>query len=189
METETARCGEIVKNLLEFSRQTKPKIEQVDLGEVIEKAVTLLAHEFELKSIKLNRRLDPELPKVRCDAKQIQQVVLNLLVNAAEATPEGGVVCVDLLFDPAKYQVAIQVEDTGTGISPEDLKHIFEPFFSTKEEGKGVGLGLSVVYGIVTKHGGTIEVESQLEEGTRFRVRLPVGGNKENGRFGQEEVI
>jgi len=173
MESETARCGDIVKNLLDFSRQTKPKIEWVDLRELVGLSLTLIGHELKLKSIVLEKKIPAYLPLVLCDAKQIHQVILNLLGNAIEAMPEGGKLTLALSFDENENTVILLIEDSGIGIPPEDLGHIFEPFFTTKEEGKGVGLGLSVVHGIVTKHGGTIEVASQVGRGTRFWVRLP----------------
>jgi signal transduction histidine kinase len=187
MESETARCGDIVKNLLDFSRQTKPKIEWVDLRELVGLSLTLIGHELKLKSIVLEKKIPAYLPLVLCDAKQIHQVILNLLGNAIEAMPEGGHLTLALSHDEAKNAVLLLIEDSGIGIPAEDLGHIFEPFFTTKEEGKGVGLGLSVVHGIVTKHGGTIEVASRVGRGTRFWVRLPEGKpvTDHNGREGE----
>jgi PAS domain S-box-containing protein len=189
MEAETTRCGEIVKNLLEFSRQTKPKIEAADLSKVIDLALTLMAHEFELQSIAIKKEFDPDLPLVCCDAKQIQQVVINLLGNAIEAMPEGGTVTLGLFYQPKSGRVILEIKDTGVGIPPEDQEAIFEPFFTTKEEGRGVGLGLSLVHNILTKHGGTIQVLSQPDQGTQFIIGLPVnargaGGAPQGGKEG-----
>jgi len=118
----------------------------------------------------------PELPAVRCDASQIGQVILNLVMNAAESMPNGGEVVVRTSLDPSQNDVLLQVEDSGTGIPAELLPRIFDPFFTTKEAGKGVGLGLSVVYGIVDAHKGTLDVSSKVDEGTTFTVRLPLAG-------------
>jgi len=120
--------------------------------------------------------LDENLPAVPCDGAQIQQVLLNLLLNAAEATPEGrgGHVRIETRAEREGRSAAIAVSDTGEGIPPENLARIFDPFFTTKPEGKGVGLGLAVSYGIVEAHGGEIEVESKIGVGTTFTVRLPL---------------
>ena len=159
METETARCGEIVKNLLGFSRQTKPKKEWVDFSRVFEKAVALMNHNLNLKGITVIQNPIFSIPLVPCDAKQMQQVFVNLIGNAAEAMPQGGVITLEASYQPAANQVLFQIRDNGIGIPPEHLPNIFEPFFTTKDEIKGVGLGLSVVHGIISEHGGQITVE------------------------------
>jgi len=174
METETARCGEIVKNLLDFSRQTKPKKEWVDLAGVVKKAVALMNHNLNLKDITVIQNPIFSIPLVPCDAKQMQQIFVNLIGNAAEAMPQGGVITIEASYQPASNQVLCQVRDNGIGIPPEHLPNIFEPFFTTKDEIKGVGLGLSVVHGIISEHGGQITVESRPGEGTCFSIRLPV---------------
>jgi two-component system NtrC family sensor kinase len=174
MESETARCGEIVKNLLAFSRQSKIHIRPHQMVEIIDKASMLISHDLELKGIELVKKIEADLPMVACDFHQMQQALLNLLSNASEAMPGGGKLQVVARKVKVDDQVEVVIRDTGCGIPEEDLKNIFEPFFTTKEEGKGVGLGLSVVYGIVTKHGGSIHVESTVGEGSSFKIRLPI---------------
>jgi len=174
MESETARCGEIVKNLLAFSRQSKMTIEEHNIEDIINKTLILISHDLEMKEIRLVKKIEPDLPKVKCDFKQIQQALLNLVSNASEAMTKGGILSLTASCPGDDGFLDVLISDTGCGISQKDLKNIFEPFFTTKEEGKGVGLGLSVVYGIITRHNGSIEVESEPGKGSEFKVRLPV---------------
>ncbi|HUK12514.1 MAG TPA: ATP-binding protein, partial [Thermoanaerobaculaceae bacterium] len=171
---ETARVGRIVSDLLAFSRRSKPQSSQADLNAIVRTTVSLVAHKLELANVKVELDLADHLPSLRCDASQIQQVVMNLVLNGAEAIKGGGSVGVSTAADPAHEAVMLAVRDTGSGIAPEMLGKIFDPFFTTKEEGKGVGLGLAVVYGIVEAHGGEIEVDSSVGKGSTFRVRLPL---------------
>ncbi len=174
MESETARCGEIVKDLLAFARRTKINIESNRIEDIIDKTLNLISHDLEIKEIQLQKTIEPNLPKVKCDFKQIQQVLLNLMYNASEAMPNGGALTVTAHSAAgAEAFLEVVISDTGCGIAQQDMEKIFEPFFTTKEEGKGVGLGLSVVYGIIAKHNGTITVESKLGKGSTFNVRLP----------------
>jgi PAS domain S-box-containing protein len=173
MESETARCGEIVKNLLVFSRQSKITMETSSIEELIEKTLPLISHDLEMKNIQLVKEIEPNLPKIKCGFRHIQQALLNLLSNASEAMQEGGTLTVIAKRSKSDDFVEAVICDTGCGIPEEDLKNIFEPFFTTKEEGKGVGLGLSVVHGIITRHNGSIDVESELQKGSAFKVRLP----------------
>jgi PAS domain S-box-containing protein len=174
MESEIARCGEIVMNLLAFSRQSRIHMQDHSIEEIIEKTMVLIAHDLGMKNIRSIREIEPGLPKVCCDFKQIQQVLLNIMGNASEAMDEGGDLTVAAKPSANSGFVDVVVSDTGQGIPEEDLKNIFEPFFTTKEEGKGVGLGLSVAYGIVARHKGTIEVESKPGKGAVFKVSLPI---------------
>ena len=174
MESETARCTEIVKDLLAFARRTKITMKRNSIEDIINKTLNLISHELELKELQLKKNIAPNLPKVNCDFKQIQQVLLNLIYNASEATPNGGILTITAnRVNGPKALVEVSISDTGCGISEKDMENIFEPFFTTKEEGKGVGLGLSVVYGIIAKHHGTIAVESEAGKGSTFKVRLP----------------
>jgi signal transduction histidine kinase len=176
MESETARCGEIVKDLLAFARRTKITMESNGIEDIINKTLNLISHELDMKELQLIKNIAPNLPKVKCDFKQIQQVLLNLMYNASEAMPNGGTLTVTANRDKeAKAFLEVAISDTGCGISEKDMENIFEPFFTTKEEGKGVGLGLSVVYGIIAKHHGTIAVESEPGKGSTFTIRLPCG--------------
>jgi len=174
MESETARCGEIVKDLLAFARRTKITMESNNIEDIINKTLNLISHELEMKELQLKKNIAPNLPKVKCDFKQIQQVLLNLMYNASEAMPSGGTLTITAnRANGAKALLEVTISDTGCGISEKDMENIFEPFFTTKEEGKGVGLGLSVVYGIIARHNGTIAVESEPGKGSTFKVRLP----------------
>ena len=177
MEAETSRCGEIVKNLLAFARQSQIDMKANSIRKIIDRTLPLVSHDLELRGIRLVKKLEEHIPDVQCDFKQIQQVVLNVLGNAAEAMTEGGTLTLQVCQAAKGDYVEVVVTDTGCGIPPENLKDIFEPFFTTKEQGKGVGLGLAVVYGIVARHHGTVEVESPPvggESGSRFRIRLPI---------------
>jgi PAS domain S-box-containing protein len=174
MEMETSRCGEIVKNLLAFSRQSKTAIETHSMKEIIERSLALIAHELKLDGIKIVKEIEPNLPNVQCDSKQIQQVLLNLMGNAAEAMADGGILTITVRRSERDGFLDVVISDTGCGISKENLKNIFEPFFTTKQEGKGVGLGLSIAYGIIARHNGSIEVKSRLKKGSSFKVVLPI---------------
>ena len=174
MESETARCGDIVKDLLAFARRTKIIMESNNIEDIINKTLNLISHELEMKELQLIKRIASNLPRVKCDFKQIQQVLLNLMYNASEAMPNGGTLTITAnRAKGAQALLEIAISDTGCGISKKDMENIFEPFFTTKEEGKGVGLGLSVVYGIIARHNGTIAVESEPGKGSTFKVRLP----------------
>jgi two-component system NtrC family sensor kinase len=180
IERESKRCGDIMRNLLTFARQAPSHRESNDLNTLIGRAVVLVRHQAELLGIELRSRLGENLPPVLCDAGQIQQVVLVLLVNATEAMPHGGVLEVSTemggtgisLCDAAR----IRVRDTGAGIPPEVLAQIFDPFFTTKEDQQRTGLGLAVARSIVEQHGGEIAVESTPGKGTEFVVALPAVG-------------
>jgi len=174
IETESRRCGEIVRNLLMFSRSSPMNIEPADLNAVVSRCIRLIAHKLELAGVQLDLRLDENLSPIPCDAAQIEQVVLALAVNAIEAMPRGGNLTLKTGLAGEPRQAEIQVEDDGAGISPEALERLFEPFFTTKEAGSGVGLGLAVSRQIVQRHGGEIAVRSEPGRGTTFTVRLPL---------------
>jgi two-component system NtrC family sensor kinase len=173
MESETERCGEIVKNLLAFSRQSKIRMEPHSIREILEKTLRLIRHDLELKEIRVVEDIDADLPPVKCDFRQIQQALLNLMSNASEAMDRRGTLRLKAGPAPMNGFVEIAVTDDGRGIPETEIKNIFEPFYTTKEEGKGVGLGLSVTYGIVTRHNGAIQVESRVGEGSTFRIQIP----------------
>lgn len=172
--SETARVGRIVSDLLAFSRRSKPQRAPADLNRIVRSTLSLVQHKMKLSNVMVEARLAEDLPAAPCDSSQIQQVVLNLLLNAAEATqtkPERRVSLETALGDGAAI---LTVSDNGEGIPAENLSKIFDPFFTTKSEGKGVGLGLAVSYGIIQAHGGDIEVKSQPGQGTTFTVSLPL---------------
>jgi two-component system NtrC family sensor kinase len=169
---ETQRCGQIVKNLLLFARRGIGEVAPHDVAQVTEEALKIVAHHIELNHVTLNR--DLRALTVVCDGSQIRQALVALLVNAIEAMRDGGELNVSTRPEPEREGVRFAISDTGSGINPEDLKHIFEPFYTSKPEGKGVGLGLAVVYGIVSRHGGSIDVNSTPGAGTTFTVHLPL---------------
>ncbi len=174
IERESLRCGEIMRNLLTFARQTPKKREPNDFNGLVERAVKLVRHQVELQQIELEVKLASDLPQVTCDAGQVQQVALVLMVNATEAMQQGGQLLVSTEYDPEGEQVRLRVRDTGCGITAEAMEKIFEPFFSTKEDQHRTGLGLAIAKNIVDQHGGAIEVNSQPGVGTEFIVTLPL---------------
>jgi len=169
---ETLRCKAIIQELLEFSRSSVPKTALVDVNNVIMRAIHLLENEFRLRHIRVDVDLSKQLPKILIDENQIEQILVNLLLNAIQAIEEQGTVTILSNFTSDRRNVAIEVSDTGCGISPENMSKIFEPFFSTKV--KGTGLGLALTYGIVQKHGGHVYAFSQPNQGSRFIVELPI---------------
>ncbi|CUS83227.1 sensor histidine kinase [Candidatus Kryptobacter tengchongensis] len=169
---ETARCGNIVKNLLLFSKQKVGEFKDEDICQVIKRSVNLISHHLQMNNIKLELDI-PENPVfIFCDAQQIEQMLIAMEINSIEAMPDGGTLKIELK-EINSDKIQIKVIDTGVGIPEEILPHIFEPFFTTKKEGKGTGLGLAVVYGIVERHAGKISVESKVNHGTTFTVTLP----------------
>jgi two-component system NtrC family sensor kinase len=175
---ETQRCASIIRQLLQFSREGGPGRKAQDVREVIRRTLTLVQHQAMFHSVKIETRFDPDLPPILCDANQLQQVFLNLLINAAEAMPEGGSITIRAQQESPE-SVILEFQDTGVGIPQEFIDKVFDPFFTSKEVGKGTGLGLSVSYGIVRQHGGTISVRSKVGEGTTFQVRLPAAAREE----------
>jgi two-component system NtrC family sensor kinase len=174
IEEEAGRCGGIVRNLLLFSRTPGARFSREEVPPILERCVMLVRHQAELEEVELRLDIEPDIPRAVIDPAQIQQMVLALVMNALEATPTGGTVKISVRSVAEEDQIEIEVEDTGRGIPQENLNRIFEPFFSTKEEGAGVGLGLAVVYGIVNRHHGKIDVHTSRGEGTRFTIRLPL---------------
>jgi two-component system NtrC family sensor kinase len=172
---ECARCGNIVRNLLLFARRSGDQMAAVDVNEVAERSLTLVRHHLHMHGIALRRELLEGDAEVVADGAQLQQALLALLVNGVEAIASAGEPesLLTLRITGDAESVTFHVGDTGVGIHPEVLPHVFEPFFSTKEQESGVGLGLAVVYGIVRRHGGTITVDSQPGQGTTFHVRIP----------------
>jgi len=171
---ETTRVGRIVSDLLAFSRRSKPQRAPADLNRIVRLTLSLVQHKMRLSGVEVETRLSDDLPAVPCDPSQVQQVVLNLLLNGAEATHSKGERRVVVSTRAEGGFVRLVVADNGEGIAPENLGKIFHPFFTTKPEGKGVGLGLAVSYGIVEAHGGDIEVSSRVGEGATFTVSLPI---------------
>ena len=173
---ESARCGEIVSNLLLFARRTGSRFEPTDLNEIVRKTVFLIKHKMDLAQASLELDLADPLPPLMCDPAQLEQALLALCINGVEAMPEGGTLTVRThLADDDR--LVVQVADTGVGMERDMIAHIFEPFFTTKvdREGNGLGLGLAVVYGIVQRHGASIDVDSSPGGGTTFTMAFPRG--------------
>jgi two-component system, NtrC family, sensor kinase len=170
---ESARCGQIVSNLLSFARQSKVERHLFNINDVVRSVVLLVGHKMQLQKITTEENLAADLPEIEGDQNQIQQCLMNLLFNALESMPEGGKLTVTTSFDKKTRRIRVAVKDTGCGIAPENLSAIFEPFFSTKTKDKGVGLGLSVVYGIIREHRGSVYVDSTVGVGSTFNLSLP----------------
>jgi len=171
---ETTRVGRIVSDLLAFSRRSKPQRAPADLNKIARMTLSLVQHKMKLSGVEVETRFSEDLPLVPCDQSQVQQVVLNLLLNAAEATHSKNERHVVVSTRADNGFVRLIVADNGEGIAPENLAKIFHPFFTTKPEGKGVGLGLAVSYGIVEAHGGDLEATSRVGEGATFTMSLPL---------------
>ena len=173
VEKETGRCSQIVSGLLTFSRKSPAEFGPVSVADLIKRCVLLCQHKLELSNIRLEQAIATHLPDIRGDFNQLQQCIINLVFNAADAMPEGGTLTLSAAPCQGSSEICLRVTDTGTGIAEKDLPHIFEPFYTTKDEGYGVGLGLSTVYGIIQNHQGRVQVESQAAKGTTFVIRLP----------------
>jgi len=171
--TEATRCKDIVKGLLDFARQTEPKIEQSDVNKILEQTLDLVKNQVLFQNVKITCNFS-SLPMILIDAGQMQQVFTNIVLNAAEAMEGKGKLTVTTKTSSDKEYVEVNFTDTGCGISPEDREKVFDPFFTTKEVGHGTGLGLAVSHGIIARHKGTIEVESEMGKGTSFIIRLPL---------------
>lgn len=169
---QAERCRNIVRGLLEFSRHSESHAELTDLNKVLEETLALISRQSFFFNITVVKQMDPDLPRVMADRSQLQQVFMNILINAVQAMEEKGTVTLASRRGEDGFAEVI-ISDTGCGIPPDKLGRIFDPFFTTKPSGKGAGLGLSIAYGIVTKHGGDIRVTSEVGKGSSFIVRLP----------------
>ena len=189
---ETKRCAGIIRRLLDFAREKTPEVTRGDLNAVIRETIQFVEHQAGFQNVEFALELDPQLPAIWMDPNQLKQVIMNLVVNARDAMDERGRLFVrsrrlPTLFSPgagrhAVPAVELTFTDSGCGIPETDLPKIFDPFFTSKDPGKGVGLGLSVGYSIIKAHDGTIDVESEIGHGTTFRIVLPVEGvSTENG--------
>ncbi|HLV87496.1 MAG TPA: ATP-binding protein [Candidatus Sulfotelmatobacter sp.] len=189
ISSETSRVGRIVSDLLSFSRRSKPQHAPADLNKLVRTTLGLVDHKLRLMNANVVLALQEGLPLVECDSSQIQQVILNLLLNAAEAIKPRGEGTITIRTSLADAENAeLWVQDTGEGIAPENLAKIFDPFFTTKSEAKGVGLGLAVLYGIVKAHDGDVEVVSKRNEGTSFKVTLPLRSRNSQNVSKEEQV-
>ena len=171
---EASRCKDIVKGLLDFSRQTEPKVQESDVNETLERTLAMVENQALFQNVKITKVTCPSLPRIPMDVGQMQQVFTNIVLNAAEAMEGQGQLTVMTRMAPDDEGIEIEFTDTGCGIPPENREKIFDPFFTTKEVGRGTGLGLAVSHGIIAKHKGTIELRSELGKGTRITIRLPL---------------
>ncbi|MDD5399489.1 MAG: ATP-binding protein, partial [Dehalococcoidia bacterium] len=171
-EAELIRSTKLIRNLLDFARQSPPAFRQVNVNDIVNRAFDLTSHAAQLQHIVVNKELDAALPNLMADFDQLQQVCTNLILNAIQAMPGGGTLTIRTVAD--KDYLKLVVQDTGCGISEESKEKLFTPFFTTKREVKGVGLGLAVSYGIIQRHNGKIEVQSKEGEGSTFTVYLPL---------------
>jgi two-component system, NtrC family, sensor kinase len=176
ISSESRRCGELVKNLLSFSRQSPMNVQSMDVNRILEQCLLLVRHNLENAGIEPHAVLAAGLPRLQCDPSQIEQVLLAVIVNAAEAMPKGGNLWVESRLSSDGNQVVLRIRDDGSGIPPDLLPRIFEPFVTTKDLNHGTGLGLAVSRGIIERHSGKISLESELGKGTTVTIALPVPG-------------
>jgi two-component system, NtrC family, sensor kinase len=176
---ETLRCRKIVTSLLDFARQSEPHKKKHNLNDVIHQSVLLTRKQAAFNDIQVEYQPGENIPQLMLDKGQIQQTLINLIINATEATGEGGRIVVTTAYGESENSVRITISDNGPGIDTENLDRIFDPFFTTKEN--GTGLGLAITHGIIEQHGGSIAVESQTGQGTRFIISLPLEGNSHDG--------
>jgi len=182
----TVRVRNIVKGLLDFSRQTELDQEPTDVNRLVRTVISAMENQALIKGVTLEFNPREDLPMITLDRNQFQSVVINLLINALDATEQGGTITASTGISVSasntdKKGVEISITDSGCGIPPENLDKLFEPFFTTKEVGKGTGLGLAVSYGIVQRHGGTIRVQSEVGRGSTFTIWIPVDEQSDSG--------
>ena len=171
---ETLRCRGIVRGILDFARDTKPEKAPADINAIIEDSLRILEKHVNFQNVAIVRALDPDLPPVSVDAGEIRSVINNLAVNAADAMPNGGTLTITTEREAGDRDASSSASRTRASASaPENLAKIFEPFFTTKDRGQGTGLGLAMTYGVIQRHNGTIDVRSEVGEGTEFIIKLP----------------
>ncbi|NCO55410.1 MAG: hypothetical protein GW876_08440 [Bacteroidetes bacterium] len=173
IETETKRCGDIVKGLLDFSKKDQQNFETKQLHEILKETYNLMAHQMEMANINFKTDFSARTDLIYCSENQIKQACVAIIVNASEAISENGEIIIKTI-NPDEDNIKLEITDNGSGISPEDIPHIFEPFFSAKHKESGIGLGLAIVFGIVQSHNGKIEVKSELGKGTTISIILPL---------------
>ena len=176
--TQANRCRDIIRGLLDFSRQRKPDKSISDINHLLQECIGLVEKQAQFLNVKIVFNLASDLPRVIVDSAQIERVFINMYINAADAMEEGGILTITTHHCHEDDCIEIEISDTGHGIKEEDLEKIFDPFFTTKETGHGVGLGLAISYGIIKEHKGSILVESVVEKGTTFCVKLPITPEK-----------
>jgi signal transduction histidine kinase len=185
--SQSERAADIVKNLLDFSRTESPTFQCLPPAQILSSTISLVRNQAHVAGILLELNVEKDLPCVQGNLRNLQQVFTNLLLNAIQATPAGGRIDVTARLDREERQVRMSVQDSGPGVPANIRQQIFEPFFSTKEVGKGTGLGLAVSYSIVKRHGGRIEVHGEEGQGAEFVVLLPVPRTRDRN-FGEENA-
>jgi two-component system NtrC family sensor kinase len=173
---QVLRCQKIIREILDFSRKSRGIKTLQDINTLIKNTVSLMEYVLKVSKIQISLNLDDKIPQVSVDENQMQQVFFNLLKNSTDAMPRGGEIKVSSVFAQNTNTLELSFDDTGCGIPKADLDCIFEAFFTTKEPGRGTGLGLNICADIIKKHGGNMFVESDEGKGTSFRVALPVNG-------------
>ncbi len=178
IEQSLMKSTYMLQQVLDFSRKRPEKRKPVDITAILKESLSLLKYRFIKKQIKIEKNLQPDLPELQIDDTQIEQVFTNLALNAIDAMEKGDTLRITTSYhlgEPARTQPYVEIlfEDTGHGIPPESMEHVFEPFYTTKEQSRGTGLGLFISYGIVEKHGGTMDVASMPDAGTQFKICLP----------------
>jgi len=176
---QVERANDIVRNLLDFSRTQESSFSELNIAEVIQSTIKLIRNQIKLSGTKMDIQVSPDLPAIKGNIRSLQQIFLNLLINAHQAMADGGSINIKAYSDPMDF-VRIDIADTGPGIKPESVEHIFEPFYTTKGIGKGVGLGLAVTYSLIKTHGGYIKVDSEPGRGTTFSVFIPAISSDRN---------
>jgi len=178
---DAQRCRDTVKELLEFSRQTRYLVQPQDINKALSRTLFLLENQTLFHNIKIIKNLSPELPLIPADIQQLNHLFMNIILNGAQAMDGKGQLTVTTHLQNEDKCVSIEIADTGPGIAKKVLPHLFEPFFTTKEEGEGTGLGLSLVYGIVRNHGGTITARNNPDQGACFMIQLPLTNDENKG--------
>jgi two-component system NtrC family sensor kinase len=173
IENETKRCGDIVKGLLDFSRKDQEDFESKHLNVILEETYELMTHPIKIANIAFLKDLSAKSDLIFCSPNQIKQACVALLVNASEAVLENGEIVISTR-NPDADTIKIDISDNGIGIPEDDIPHIFEPFFSTKHDTSGIGLGLAIVHGIIKSHNGKLEVKSEIGKGTTISITLSV---------------
>lgn len=179
--SQAIRASGIVKNLLDFSRSETDTVQKIDISRLLEDTLRIAGNQLTLSNISVQKNFETGLPPMKGNRQELQQVFLNLIINAVQAMNDGGNLWIAAAQNKKDQRIIVTIRDSGTGIAEENLTHIFDPFFTTKEVGQGTGLGLSVSYGIIKKQGGRIAVDSQIGKGSTFTVSIPTAGEPRNG--------
>jgi len=173
IEAETKRCGDIVKGLLDFSRKDEENLQAKQLHKILKEACDLMAHQMKISNINFYTDYSAANDSISCRENQIKQACIAILVNASEAVVDNGEIMIKT-SNPDDDSIKLEIKDNGVGINPDDIPHIFEPFFSAKQKASGIGLGLAIVHGIVQSHNGKVEVESEIGKGTTISIIFPL---------------